>query len=166
MRLPANTIRAHRIPRSRSDRPNPSGPASAYSAGGKVQLGYFEKLNSERGVNGRKIKLISLDDAFTAPKTVEQTRKLVEQEEVLLVFNSNGTAANSAVQKYLNAKKVPQLFGSSGASKFADPKNFHWTMDWLPTYYSEARVGQRSCDERMARLYAEVLSGWGPHRLV
>jgi len=117
-----------------------SGPASAYSAGGKVQLGYFEKLNSEGGVNGRKIKLISLDDAFTPPKTVEQTRKLVEQEEVLLIFNSNGTAANSAVQKYLNAKKVPQLFVSSGASKFADPKNFHWTMGWLPTYYSEARA--------------------------
>ena len=84
-----------------------SGPASAYSAGGKVHLGYFEKLNSEGGVNGRKIKLISLDDAFTPPKTVEQTRKLVEQEEVLLVFNSNGTAANSAVQKYLNSQMVP-----------------------------------------------------------
>ena len=117
-----------------------SGPASAYSAGGKVHLGFFEKLNSEGGVNGRKINLISLDDAFTPPKTVEQTRKLVEQEEVLLVFNSNGTAANSAVQKYLNAKKVPQLFVSSGASKFSDPKNFHWTMGWLPTYYGEARI--------------------------
>ncbi len=117
-----------------------SGPASAYSAGGKVHLGFFEKLNSDGGVNGRKIKLISLDDAFTPPKTVEQTRKLVEQEEVLLVFNSNGTAANSAVQKYLNARKVPQLFVSSGASKFSDPKNFHWTMGWLPTYYGEARI--------------------------
>ena len=117
-----------------------SGPASAYSSAGRVQMGYFEKLNAEGGVNGRKIKLISLDDAFTPPKTVEQTRKLVEQEDVLLVFNSNGTAANSAVQKYLNAKKVPQLFLSSGASKFADPKNFPWTMGWLPTYYSEARA--------------------------
>ncbi|MEO8009967.1 MAG: ABC transporter substrate-binding protein [Betaproteobacteria bacterium] len=117
-----------------------SGPASAYSAGGKVHLGFFEKLNSEGGINGRKIKLISLDDAFTPPKTVEQTRKLVEQEEVLLVFNSNGTAANSAVQKYLNARKVPQLFVSSGASKFSDPKNFRWTMGWLPTYYGEARI--------------------------
>ena len=117
-----------------------SGPASAYGAGGRVHMGFFEKLNSEGGVNGRKIKLISLDDAFTPPKTVEQTRKLVEQEEVLLVFNSNGTAANSAVQKYLNARKVPQLFASSGASKFSDPKNFHWTMGWLPTYYSEARA--------------------------
>ncbi|PWT75844.1 MAG: branched-chain amino acid ABC transporter substrate-binding protein [Proteobacteria bacterium] len=117
-----------------------SGPASAYGAGGRVHLGFFEKLNLEGGINGRKVKLISLDDAFTPPKTVEQTRKLVEQEEVLLVFNSNGTAANSAVQKYLNAKKVPQLFASSGASKFSDPKNFRWTMGWLPTYYSEARV--------------------------
>ena len=135
-----------------------SGPASAYSAGGKVQVGFFEKLNSEGGVNGRKIKLISLDDAFTPPKTVEQTRKLVEQDEVLAVFNSNGTAANSAVQKYLNAKKVPQLFVSTGASKFTDPKNFRWTMGWLPTYYNEARayaryVLQNRPNARIAVLY-------------
>jgi len=117
-----------------------SGPASAYSSAGKVQLGLFEKINSEGGIHGRRIKLISLDDAFTPPKTVEQTRKLVEQEQVLIVFNSNGTAANSAVQKYLNAKGIPQLFVSSGASKFADPKNFRWTMGWLPSYYSEARA--------------------------
>src|SRR5215207_2262550 len=117
-----------------------SGPASAYSAGGHVQAGYFAKINAEGGINGRKINLISLDDAFTPPKTVEQTRKLIEQDQVLVVFNSNGTAANSAVQKYLNAKKVPQLFVSSGASKFSDPKNFHWTMGWLPTYYGEARA--------------------------
>jgi ABC-type branched-subunit amino acid transport system substrate-binding protein len=109
-----------------------SGPASAYSAAGHVQRGLFERINSEGGINGRKLTLISLDDAFTPPKTVEQTRKLVEQDQVLVVFNSNGTAANSAVQKYLNAKKVPQLFVSSGASKFTDPKNFHWTMGWLP----------------------------------
>ena len=121
-----------------------SGPASAYSSAGRVQLGYFEKLNSEGGVNGRKIKLISLDDAFTPPKTVEQTRKLVEQEEVLVVFNSNGTAANSAVQKYLNARKVPQLFVSSGASKFSDPRNFHWTMGsgpWVGCRLITARPG-------------------------
>jgi branched-chain amino acid transport system substrate-binding protein len=117
-----------------------SGPASAYGTAGRVQLGYFEKLNAEGGINGRKVRLISLDDAFTPPKTVEQTRKLVEQEGVLLVFNSNGTAANSAVQKYLNAKKVPQLFVSSGASKFGDPQHFPWTMGWLPSYYSEARA--------------------------
>ena len=115
-----------------------SGPASAYGAGGRVQIGYFEKLNAEGGINGRKIKLISLDDGFSPPRTVEQTRKLVEQDEVLVVFNSNGTAANSAVQKYLNAKKVPQLFVSTGASKFADPKSFPWTIGWLPTYYKEA----------------------------
>ncbi|HTO46002.1 MAG TPA: ABC transporter substrate-binding protein [Burkholderiales bacterium] len=117
-----------------------SGPASAYGAGGRVQIGYFEKLNAEGGINGRKIKLISLDDGFSPPRTVEQTRKLVEQDEVLVVFNSNGTAANSAVQKYLNAKKVPQLFVSTGASKFADPKSFPWTIGWLPTYYKEARA--------------------------
>jgi len=117
-----------------------SGPASAYGAGGRVQIGYFEKLNAEGGINGRKIKLISLDDGFSPPRTVEQTRKLVEQDEVLVVFNSNGTAANSAVQKYLNAKKVPQLFVSTGASKFADPKSFPWTIGWLPTYYREARA--------------------------
>ena len=117
-----------------------SGPASAYGAGGRVQIGYFEKLNAEGGINGRKIKLISLDDGFSPPRTVEQTRKLVEQEEVLVVFNSNGTAANSAVQKYLNAKRVPQLFVSTGASKFADPKGFPWTIGWLPTYYKEARA--------------------------
>jgi branched-chain amino acid transport system substrate-binding protein len=117
-----------------------SGPASAYSSAGHVQSGYFEKINAAGGINGRKIKLISLDDAFTPPKTVEQTRKLVEQEHVLLVFNSNGTAANTAVQKYLNAKKMPQLFVSSGASKFNDPKHFRWTMGWLPTYYEEARA--------------------------
>ena len=117
-----------------------SGPASAYSAGGKVHLGFFQQLNEQGGINGRKIKLLSLDDAFSPPKTVEQTRKLVEQDEVLLVFNSNGTAANSAVQKYLNARKVPQLFASSGASKFSDPTHFPWTMGWLPTYYGEARI--------------------------
>ena len=117
-----------------------SGPASAYSSAGHVQSGYFEKINSEGGVNGRKLKLISLDDAFTPPKTVEQTRKLVEQEQVLVVFNSNGTAANSAVQKYLNAKKVPQLLAATGASKFTDPKNFPWTMGFNPNYQSEGRI--------------------------
>jgi ABC-type branched-subunit amino acid transport system substrate-binding protein len=120
-----------------------SGPASAYGTAGRVQRGFFERLNAQGGVNGRKIRLISLDDAFTPPKTVEQTRRLVEQERVLLVFNSNGTAANSAVQKYLNAKKVPQLFVSSGASKFEDPRHFPWTMGWLPSYYTEARVYAR-----------------------
>ncbi len=120
-----------------------SGPASAYGTAGRVQMGYFERINAAGGVNGRKIRLISLDDGFSPPKTVEQTRKLVEQDEVLAVFNSNGTAANSAVQKYLNAKKVPQLFVSSGASKFTDPKNFHWTIGWLPTYYNEARAYAR-----------------------
>lgn len=117
-----------------------SGPASAYSAAGKVQLGFFERLNAQGGIHGRRVKLISVDDAFSPPKTVEQTRRLVEQDEVLAVFNSNGTAANSSVQKYLNAKKVPQLFVSTGASKFGDPQHFPWTMGWLPSYYDEARA--------------------------
>ena len=135
-----------------------SGPASAYSSAGKVQMGYFEKINAAGGVNGRKIKLISLDDAFTPPKTVEQTRRLVEQDQVLAVFNSNGTAANSAVQKYLNVRKVPQIFVSTGASKFTDPKNFRWTIGWLPTYYNEARsyaryVLQHRPKARIAVLY-------------
>ena len=120
-----------------------SGPASAYGAAGKVQAGYFEMINAAGGVKGRKIKLISLDDAFSPPLTVEQTRKLVEQEQVLAVFNSNGTAANSAVHKYLNARKVPQLFVSTGASKFTDPQHFPWTIGWLPTYYNEARLYAR-----------------------
>jgi branched-chain amino acid transport system substrate-binding protein len=135
-----------------------SGATSAYSAGGMVQIAFFRKLNEEGGIRGRRIKLISLDDAGSPPKTVEQTRKLVEQEEVLLVFNSNGTAPNSAVQKYLNARRVPQLFVSTGATKFGDPKNFPWTMGWLPNYQSEARayakyILQHHPDARIGVLY-------------
>ena len=105
-----------------------SGPASGFGIIGRAQEAYFEKVNAEGGINGRKIKFISLDDAYSPPKTVEQTRKLVEQDEVLLMFGSLGTATNNAVHRYLNGKKVPQLFVLSGATKWADPKNAPWTM--------------------------------------
>ena len=117
-----------------------SGPASAYGTIGKVSAAYFEKVNAEGGVNGRKIKFISLDDAYSPPRTVEQVRKLVEQEEVLLLFANLGTPTNSAVHKYVNAKKVPHIFLSTGATKWADPQNFPWTMGWNQTYQSEGRI--------------------------
>jgi branched-chain amino acid transport system substrate-binding protein len=117
-----------------------SGPVSGFGIIGKAEEAYFEKINAEGGINGRKIKLISLDDGYSPPKTVEQTRKLVEQEEVLLTFSSLGTATNSAVHRYLNAKKVPQLFVLSGATKWADPKNFPWTMPGMVAYESEGVV--------------------------
>jgi branched-chain amino acid transport system substrate-binding protein len=117
-----------------------SGPASGFGIIGRAQEAYFEKINTEGGINGRKIKFISLDDAYSPPKTVEQTRKLVEQEEVLLMFGSLGTATNNAVHRYLNSKKVPQLFVLSGATKWADPKNFRWTMPGMAAYQSEGIV--------------------------
>ena len=117
-----------------------SGPASAFGANGKTIAAYFDKVNAEGGINGRKIRFISYDDAYSPPKTVEQARKLIEDDEVLLIFSSLGTASNSAIQKYMNAKKVPQLFVFSGASKFNDPKHFPWTMGWQPTYWDEGRV--------------------------
>jgi branched-chain amino acid transport system substrate-binding protein len=117
-----------------------SGPASAYATIGKTEAAYFNKLNSEGGINGRKINFISYDDGYSPPKAVEQARKLVESDEVLLIFNSLGTPSNSAIQKYMNAKKVPQLFVSTGAAKWNDPKNFPWTMGWQPNYPTEARI--------------------------
>ncbi|MBI3700851.1 MAG: ABC transporter substrate-binding protein [Afipia sp.] len=117
-----------------------SGPLSGFGAIGRVQEAYFEKINSEGGINGRKVKFISLDDAYSPPKTVEQTRKLVEQDEVLLMFGSLGTATNNAVHRYLNEKKVPQLFVLSGATKWADPKNFPWTMPGMAAYESEGVI--------------------------
>ena len=117
-----------------------SGPVSAWSVIGKTHEAYFRKLNEQGGINGRKIKLISLDDAYSPPKTVEQTRKLVESEEVLAVFGSVGTATNTAVQKYLNAKKVPQLFVITGATKWGDPEHFPWTIGWTPPYKIEAEI--------------------------
>jgi branched-chain amino acid transport system substrate-binding protein len=117
-----------------------SGPASAYGVIGKTEEAYFKKINAEGGINGRKINFISYDDGYSPPKAVEQARKLVESDEVLVVFNPLGTPSNSAIQKYLNAKKVPQLFVATGATKWNDPKNFPWTMGWQPSYQSEARI--------------------------
>jgi branched-chain amino acid transport system substrate-binding protein len=117
-----------------------SGPASAYGVIGKTEQAYFNKINAEGGINGRKIKFISYDDSYSPPKAVEQARKLVEDDEVLLIFNPLGTPSNSAIQKYMNTRKVPQLFVATGASKWNDPKNFPWTMGWQPSYQSEARI--------------------------
>ena len=117
-----------------------SGPASAYGVIGKTEDAFFRKINAEGGINGRKINFISYDDAYSPPKTVEQARKLVESDEVLLIFNPLGTPPNTAIQKYLNTKKVPQLFVATGATKWNDPKDFPWTMGWQPSYQSEARI--------------------------
>jgi branched-chain amino acid transport system substrate-binding protein len=120
-----------------------SGPLSAYALIGRTEAAFFRKLNDEGGINGRKISFISYDDAFSPPKTVEQARKLVESDEVLLIFQSLGTPTNNAIQKYLDQKKVPQLFVATGATKFGDPKNFPWTMGWQPTYQTEGRIYAR-----------------------
>jgi len=117
-----------------------SGPVSAYGEVGKTYAAYFNKINAESGINGRRINFISYDDAFSPPKTVEQTRKLVESDEVLLIFGGVGTASNTAIQKYMNAKKVPQLFVNSGATRWNDPQHFPWTMLWYPSYQSEGHV--------------------------
>jgi branched-chain amino acid transport system substrate-binding protein len=116
-----------------------SGPASAYSAIGKAELAYFEMINQRGGVNGRKIRLISLDDGYTPPKTVEQVRKLVEEDEVLAIFSPLGTPPNTAIHKYLNAKKVPQILLHSSANKWNDPSNFPWTMAWPPNSHTETQ---------------------------
>src|SRR3984885_15195762 len=117
-----------------------SGPASAYGVIGKTEDAYFKMINDAGGINGRKINFISYDDGYSPPKTVEQVRKLIESDEVLLVFNALGTPTQTAVQKYQNAKKVPQLFLATGASKWNDPKDFPWTMGYQPSYRVEARI--------------------------
>ena len=117
-----------------------SGPASAYGVIGKMEEAYFKMINDQGGINGRKIKFISYDDGYSPPKAVEQARKLVESDEVLFVFGPLGTPSNSAIQKYLNAKKVPQLFVATGATKFGEPKQFPWTMGWQPPYQSEGKI--------------------------
>src|ERR1700723_780931 len=117
-----------------------SGPASAYSSIGKTQLAYFNMINEQGGVNGRKINLIQYDDSYSPPKAVEQVRKLVESDEVLLMFQMIGTPSNAAVQKYLNAKKVPQLFAATGASRFTDPKNYPWTLGFNPSFFVDGRI--------------------------
>jgi ABC-type branched-subunit amino acid transport system substrate-binding protein len=117
-----------------------SGPASAYATVGKAQAAYIGMINDSGGVNGRRINLIQYDDAYSPPKTVEQVRKLVEGDEVLLTFQIIGTAPNAAVQKYLNARKMPQLFAATGAARFTDPKNFPWTFGFNPSYFVEGRI--------------------------
>jgi ABC-type branched-subunit amino acid transport system substrate-binding protein len=117
-----------------------SGPASSYSLIGKTEEAYFRKINDEGGINGRKITFISYDDAYSPSKAVEQARKLVENDEVLLVFQPLGTPSGAAMQKYLNGKKVPQLFVGSGATRFGDPQHSPWTMGWQPNYQSEGRI--------------------------
>ena len=117
-----------------------SGPASAYATIGKVHVAYFKMINEQGGVNGRKINLLSVDDGYSPPKTVEQVRKLVEQDEVLALFNTLGTAPNSAIHKYVNAKKVPHLMLATGATKWGDPKNFPWTIGFNLSYQSEGMI--------------------------
>jgi len=117
-----------------------SGPASAYATIGKTQAAYFKMINDQGGINGRKINFIQYDDGYSPPKAVEQVRKLVESDEVLLTFQVLGTPVNAAVQKYLNGKKVPQLYAATGASRFTDPKNFPWTMGYNPNYFVEGRI--------------------------
>ncbi|MDR3484237.1 MAG: ABC transporter substrate-binding protein [Bradyrhizobium sp.] len=117
-----------------------SGPASAYGIIGKTEDAYFKMIDDAGGINGRKINFISYDDGYSPPKTVEQVRKLIESDEVFLVFNALGTPTQTAVQKYQNTKKVPQLFVATGASKWNDPKDFPWTMGFQPSYRVEARI--------------------------
>jgi branched-chain amino acid transport system substrate-binding protein len=117
-----------------------SGPASAYGVIGKIEDAYFKMINEQGGINGRKIKFVSYDDAYSPPKAVEQARKLVESDEVLFLFGPLGTPSNTAIQKYLNSKKIPQLFVATGATKFGDYKDFPWTMGWQPAYQSEGRI--------------------------
>ena len=117
-----------------------SGPASSYGVIGKTEAAYFKMINDAGGINGRKINFVTYDDGYSPPKAVEQARKLVESDEVLLIFNSLGTPSNSAIAKYMNAKKVPQLFVATGATKWNDPKNFPWTIGWQPSYQVEGRI--------------------------
>jgi len=128
-----------------------SGPVSAYGIIGETEAAYFKMINAQGGINGRKINFISYDDGYSPPKTVEQARKLVEDDEVVLIFNSLGTPTNTAIERYMNAKKVPQLFVATGATKWNDPKKFPWTMGWQPSYQSEGRI------------YAQYLISNHPH---
>lgn len=117
-----------------------SGPASAWGTFGKTMSAYFDKVNADGGINGRKVKFMSYDDAYTPAKALEQTRRLVEQDNVLAIFGTGGTAINAAIAKYLNSNKVPQLFAITGAQIFANPKTYPWTIGWQPTFDMEARI--------------------------
>lgn len=135
-----------------------SGPASAYGSQGKTTLAYFKMLNAKGGVNGRKINLMSMDDGYSPPKTIEQTRRLVEQDEVLAIMNPLGTPTNSATHKYLNQKKVPQLLISSGASKWNDPKNFPWTTPFFPPYIEEGIIYAKHIVQNFPNAKIAILS--------
>src|SRR5208282_4597650 len=135
-----------------------SGPASAYGAIGKAETAYFNMINEQGGINGRKINFITRDDGYSPPKTVELVRKLVEEDQVLLLFNTLGTASNTAIRDYLNENKVPQMFVATGAAKWNDPKHFPWTIGWQPSYRVEARIYARYIlknlpDAKIAVLY-------------
>ncbi len=135
-----------------------SGPASAYGTIGKAAGAYFKMINDQGGINGRKINFISVDDGYSPPKTVEMARRLVEQDQVLFIWGPLGTPSNTAIQKYMNAKKVPQLFVFTGATSWNDPKNYPWTMGWQPNYQTEAQIYakhilQTKPDAKIAVLY-------------
>jgi branched-chain amino acid transport system substrate-binding protein len=134
-----------------------SGPASAYGTIGKAEAAYFDMINAQGGINGRKIKLLSLDDGYSPPKTVEQTRKLVEEDNVLADFSPLGTPPNTAIQKYLNQKKVPQIFVATGATKWGNPKEFPWTIGWQPTYQTEGHIYARYLLEHMPNAKVGIL---------
>jgi branched-chain amino acid transport system substrate-binding protein len=135
-----------------------SGPASAYGTIGKTIAAYFKMVNDKGGINGRKVNFISYDDSYSPPKTVEMARKLVEQDQVLFVFQTLGTPSNTAIHKYMNMRKVPQLHVATGATKWNDPKNFKWTMGWQPNYQDEGKIYARHIletkpDAKIAVLY-------------
>jgi branched-chain amino acid transport system substrate-binding protein len=141
-----------------------SGPASSYAPIGKVEVAYIDMINSQGGINGRKIKLLSLDDGYSPPKTVEQTRKLVEEEGVACIFQQLGTPCATATRKYLNARKVPQIFVASGATQFGDPEHYPWTIGWQVSYQTEGRVYARYIldskpNAKVAMLYQNDDSG-------
>jgi branched-chain amino acid transport system substrate-binding protein len=134
-----------------------SGPASAYGTIGKAEAAYFDMINAQGGIGGRKIKLISLDDGYSPPKTVEQTRRLVEEDHVLADFSSVGTPTNTAIQKYLNERKVPQIFAATGATKWGDPKHFPWTIGWAPAYQTEGHIYAQYLLEQMPNAKVAIL---------
>ena len=134
-----------------------SGPVSVAGVVGHASLAYFDAVNKAGGINGRQVKLIALDDGYIPPKTVEATRRLVEDDNVLMMYGSVGTPTNAAVEKYLNVKKVPQLFITTGASRFRDPKAFPWTMAFMPGYVAEGRAMGRYVLEAVAAPKIAVL---------
>ncbi len=134
-----------------------SGPASAYGTIGRAEAAYFQMVNEQGGVNGRKIVLVSLDDSYSPPKTMEQTRRLVEQEQVALIFQSLGTPTSIVVRKYLNDRKVPQMFIAAGATFWGDPEHYPWTIGWQPSYQSDARIYAKYILEHLPKAKIAIL---------